>query len=157
MTWLLIAALLAIGMVLLFAEVAIIPGFGIAGISAIVFILAGGATAWVRYGPVWGMGSLILAGGLAIGIIVIAPRTRAGKGLVLRTAITSQHSGDSDYASLEGKAGVALTPLRPAGAADIGGRRVDVVTDGQFIDSGRKIKVVMVEGARVVVALSDSV
>jgi len=154
MMLLLIVLLMAIGMVLLFLEVAIIPGFGVAGVSAILCLLAGVVVAWTQYGAAWGMGSLVLSGVLAIGLITLAPRTRAGKELVLRATLTSE-PGDALHARLLGRAGLTLTPLRPSGAAEIDGRRVDVVTDGVFIDAGKNIKVVSVEGARVMVTFAD--
>ncbi|NLI12411.1 MAG: hypothetical protein GX425_07260, partial [Peptococcaceae bacterium] len=50
-----------------------------------------------------------------------------------------------------GKEGVALTPLRPAGSAEVEGHRLDVVTEGEFIRTGQRVKVIKVEGTRVVV------
>jgi Membrane-bound serine protease (ClpP class) len=41
--------------------------------------------------------------------------------------------------------------LRPAGKAEFGAALVDVVTDGEFLERGAKVRVVMVEGDRVVV------
>jgi membrane-bound serine protease (ClpP class) len=154
MMLLLIILLMAVGMVLLFLEVAIIPGFGAAGISAILCLLAGVVLAWVQYGAAWGVGSLVLAGGMALGLITVAPRTRAGKELVLSAALTTD-AGDGQKARLLGSFGVTVTPLRPSGAAEIDGRRVDVVTDGVFVEAGKSIKVVSIEGARVVVAPDD--
>ena len=154
MTLALVIVLMAVGMVLLFLEVAIIPGVGVAGVAAILCLLGGVAMAWLQYGAAWGMGSLILSGGLAMGLVTVVPRTRAGRELVLRDAITTQ-SGGERYALLVGRAGRTLTPLRPSGAAEIEGRRVDVVTDGVFIDAGTRVKVVSVEGARVVVTSAD--
>jgi membrane-bound ClpP family serine protease len=49
------------------------------------------------------------------------------------------------------RTGVAITLLRPSGTAFINGKRVDVVTEGALIDQGASIKVVAVEGMRVVV------
>ena len=57
---------------------------------------------------------------------------------------------ESDRLQL-GRVGVALSPLRPAGVADIGGSRVDVVSDGGFVSAGAAIEVTRVEGNRVVV------
>ena len=151
MTWMLIAALMAVGMVLLVAEVAIIPGFGVAGVSSALLLAGGVFLAWSRYGITWGVCSLLIAGLLAAGIIVIAPRTRAGRSLVLKAAITEQHPADG-LEALVGQTGVALSTLRPTGAAEIAGRRVDVVTDGDFVVAGSRIRVVSVEGNRVVVA-----
>jgi membrane-bound serine protease (ClpP class) len=44
-----------------------------------------------------------------------------------------------------------VSPLRPAGVADLGGSRVDVVSDGSFIDAGAPVEVIRVDGNRVVV------
>jgi membrane-bound serine protease (ClpP class) len=53
--------------------------------------------------------------------------------------------------SLVGRQGIAMTVLRPAGKAQIGEEFIDVVSDGPFISSGRKIEVLAVSGNRVVV------
>jgi membrane-bound serine protease (ClpP class) len=148
---LIVIALMACGMILLIAEVAIIPGFGIAGISAAALIVAGAAFAWSRFGVTWGVGSFLLSGAATLAILKIAPRTRAGRALVLSTEL-KKSAVDSKAAELEGKEGVTITALRPAGAAEIDGRRLDVVTDGVFVEAGRPVRVVSVEGARIVVA-----
>ena len=50
-----------------------------------------------------------------------------------------------------GDTGIALTPLRPAGTARIGERRVDVVAEGEFVERDAGIIVIACEGARIVV------
>lgn len=52
---------------------------------------------------------------------------------------------------LIGKTGVALTSMRPSGTALIEDERIDVVTEGTFIAKDQKVKVIKVEGSRVVV------
>jgi membrane-bound serine protease (ClpP class) len=145
----LVIALLTIGMVLLVAEIAVIPGFGIAGVSAAVLLLGGIGYAWAQFGPAWGVGSALIAAAATAGVLLWVPRTRAGKALVLADSLKNTKDA---HASLVGLEGVAATPLRPAGVAELGGRRVDVVTDGVFVEAGRAVRVVSVEGARVVVA-----
>ena len=54
-----------------------------------------------------------------------------------------------------GDTGTALTDLRPAGAASIGGKRVDVVTQGEYISKGQEIEVMLIEGQRVVVWMKN--
>ncbi|MBL9126358.1 MAG: hypothetical protein JNL97_01865, partial [Verrucomicrobiales bacterium] len=49
------------------------------------------------------------------------------------------------------QSGSALTHLRPSGTALIGGRRVDVITEGSMVERGSPVRVVAVEGMRVVV------
>jgi membrane-bound serine protease (ClpP class) len=54
-------------------------------------------------------------------------------------------------ADLMGKDGVALTDLRPAGTATIAGERVDVVTEGEYLNQGSAVRVIRSEGYRLVV------
>ena len=49
------------------------------------------------------------------------------------------------------KEGIALTILRPAGTVIINSERIDAVSEGGFIDQNAKVKVIKVEGARIVV------
>jgi membrane-bound serine protease (ClpP class) len=58
---------------------------------------------------------------------------------------------DAEKPELLDKTGTALTTLRPSGTALIDGRRVDVVTEGSMIERGTPIRVVAIEGLRVVV------
>lgn len=56
-----------------------------------------------------------------------------------------------ELATLIGQEGQAITPLRPAGKAAFGDYRVDVVTEGKFVDSGATVKVLRLRGGIVVV------
>ena len=57
----------------------------------------------------------------------------------------------SAKAGLVGKSGVAVTTLRPAGIAEIEGRRVDVTTAGEFIPKGSPVTVLKAEGMHILV------
>ena len=56
---------------------------------------------------------------------------------------------------LLGVEGITLTILRPSGTAIINDERIDVVSEGGFIPKNTKVKVVKVEGARIVVRESN--
>lgn len=60
-------------------------------------------------------------------------------------------SYDEALTDLAGKEGVSLTNLRPSGAARVDGKRIDVVTRGDYIEKGETVEVLKVEGSRVVV------
>ena len=81
------------------------------------------------------------------------PRTWVGRKLILRTDTSAEKLRGSvaDYPSLMDKEGVAVTLLRPAGMAQIEKQRVNVVTEGEIIEKGSRIKVVDVQGNRIVV------
>ena len=52
---------------------------------------------------------------------------------------------------IKDKEGIALTLLRPAGKAKINGKKFDVVTEGDYIQKNKKVKVVVISGKKIVV------
>ncbi len=78
-------------------------------------------------------------------------------GLFSKLILQDQATKDKGYhsslskESYLGKKGITLTPLRPSGSAEIEGERVDVITQGELIEPNVTIRVIEVEGVRVVV------
>lgn len=158
--------LIGAGLVLLLLEILVVPGFGITGILGLMCLFAGLVLSMVG-GPIrvsWQTGtivdaiervswSMLLTLALAIVALRFLPRTRTGKRLVLAstTSVESGYVSAKSDVSLLGQCGEALTALRPAGNARIGGRRIDVVTTGEYVDKGQPVRVVEVSAARVVV------
>ena len=68
-----------------------------------------------------------------------------------RTSASRASAPPSPSPGLGGAAGVALSDLRPAGIAEIDGRRIDVVSEGEYIPAGAAVEVVLDEGYRRVV------
>ncbi len=144
---------LIIGTALLALE-CFIPGVGVPGIAGAILDLVGIGILTSYIG--WYVIFIILA----IIIIVVACVTifakMASKGknpLILsqRTDKESGFSANEDNSSLMNKEGEALTQLRPSGIALIDSKRVDVVTDGEFLEAGAKIVVSDIQGRRVIV------
>jgi membrane-bound serine protease (ClpP class) len=146
----LIITLLILGAILLFLET-LLPGM-IAGIVGCLCLMAAVILGYRDFG--YQTGSLILAGvlvGLVIGTwcwLKFFPDSRLGKKFISQGS--SGELGVEKPELLNGT-GVALTQLRPSGTASISGQRVDVVTEGGLIERGAAVKVVAVEGARIVV------
>jgi len=155
--------LLAGGIALLLLEIFVIPGFGIAGVlgalamlAALLLTLTGEGASWQALLQAATQIALALVAAIAISLLLLRflPRTAVGRKLVLQTGLDAASGFTSAPASdheLLGQTGVATTPLRPAGMANIGGRRIDVVSRGEFIEPGTTVKVVNVEGNRIVV------
>ena len=81
------------------------------------------------------------------------PKSVSWNTLILSDNIvtTSGYSSDPDFAEIIGMNGKSLTDLRPSGTAVINNKRYDVVTAGEFIVHGAEIKVLKVDGAKIVV------
>ncbi len=154
--------LFSVGLILLTLEILVIPGFGIAGLSGIVMIVGSLYLSLVGRMPEMGdytVAAWSTAGAFALSIVGTfllvryLPRTPVFERIVLSTAEKAEHgyaSADSDI-SLMGVQGVALSALRPSGKATIAGKRVDVVSEGEFIERGQIVEVIEVRGARIVV------
>lgn len=155
--------LFGLGVLLLAVEVFVTPGFGIIGAFGVLSLLAGlalsllgpGSSAEATIGVISRvMVSLLVAAVAAIALLRVLPRTPFGRKLVLDTGMTA----DAGYVSppaadsaLLGCVGIASSPLHPSGLALIDGRRIDVVSEGEYIDAGEPIVVTRVDGNRVVV------
>ena len=73
--------------------------------------------------------------------------------LVLNASISTEdgYVASESRVELLGRKLIAYTDLRPAGVAILDNEKLDVVTDGDFIEKGNKIEVIRVEGMRIVV------
>ena len=146
--------LFILGMGLLILEV-FIPGFGLFGIAGILSMLA--SFYFVLGGNVsalnWLAVSIVAALTIFALLIKYLPSNPAWNLFVLKNKQENSegYSVTPDMTQYAGKAGVALTTLRPAGIALIEGVRIDVVTFGDYIDSGTNIVVVRVEGSKIFV------
>ena len=158
--------LVGLGLILVGLEIFFVPGFGITGILGIVALLGGLGLSLVGAGATWD--SMLTALGqvaLSILVAIIAalfllryfPRLPFGKRLVLEKKLPAEEgyasSPEEDRRWL-GKRGTTASDLRPAGIAHFNGERVDVVSEGDFIEAGQPIEVIRVEGNRIVVRLS---
>lgn len=147
-----VATLLIVGGGLLYAEV-FLPGL-IAGAIGLICLVVGVALSFSFFGASAGMGvTLFVVAGLAFGAYLWFTRfhnTKFAKKLISEGTIGDIGVDDQNRDLLE-QTGVAVTTLRPSGMARISGRRVDVVTEGQMIEKDTPVKVIAIEGMRVVV------
>ncbi|MFD2213907.1 NfeD family protein [Metabacillus endolithicus] len=146
--------LFILGIIFIIAEF-FVPG-GILGIVGFVSIIT---SLYVASGDFVHMTiSLLISFAVSITasillVKVFGKRMNIFKKLILRdsTNTESGYVSNVSRAELVGAEGVALTTLRPSGTAIISDERLDVVTEGGFITKGNKVKVVKVEGSRIVV------
>ena len=154
--------LFAIGIILLAFEVFIIPGFGIAGVSGIALIFVSLYLSLVGSLPspedfinaTYTIGlALIFTIITGYWIIKAFPRTSFFRKLTLAAVESSQegYTSSKTMSDMVGEKGVALNNLRPVGKAEINGRRLDVVTEGGYIEKDASVIVTEVDGSRIVV------
>ena len=162
------------GVLLIFFEVFILPGFGIPGIAGLLLLFGGMLGTFVGgdgglfpdspteqsnllYGLLTMILSLVSAG---VGMYFIAKHL--GSVPLLGRLILDDESdredrllsqipiGDTDIPPV-GAVGTSITPLRPSGRASINDKVVDVVSDLGYVDAGEPVRVVAADVYRVVV------
>jgi membrane-bound serine protease (ClpP class) len=150
---------LVIGGLMLMGIELFVPG-GIIGTIGVLCLLGAVGIGFSEFGPEIGwliaLGILVLLGIATYLWLKVFPRTRLGRRMTVDT-----HEGDfkampDHLDGLLGQEGVATTDLRPVGFVTIGGKRVDVVSVAGIIPRGTAVKVVRVEGFRVLVKAVES-
>lgn len=148
-------ALLGIGLALIVAEI-LFPSLGLLSVLAVACLVAG---VGVAFNESTAMGlNFLIAVAVAVPIVMMLgfklfPRSPMGKKMVAPGLSFEPEPGmtDRDRGSM-GRTGVVESTLRPAGIARIDGRRVDVISRGESIEVGARVRVIEISGNRLVVA-----
>ncbi len=168
--------LFAVGVGLVLVELFLVPGTLIAGIGGLIAIMLALFLSLQPFGlpanpwekeyltrNLWGLLFSILGG---VGLLMLAsrllPKIPLFSSILLEPkrpleAYSNAATQEQSHENLLGKQGPALTDLRPSGKMDLDGVPLDVVTDGRFIEKGCLLKIIQVQGNRImVVPASDT-
>lgn len=159
--WLTLGILLIIMAAVLLVVEIFVPSFGLLTCCALAS-LAGGiwlffkdstATGWVGVGI-----AIVVMPIVWIITYRVFPKTRFGKSVSLSGP--KRQRGDAipdtpDLLKMEGKTGVVISPLRPVGMCEFGGKRFECVAETGFVEKGKNIVVIDVEGTQLTVRLSE--
>jgi len=167
------------GIGLILAEIFLIPGFGVTGVSGIALVMVSLVMIFTRRvvpepgnpNPVlWrDLGVAISNVGVAfVGSILVAmvvffflskflPKVPVANRLMNVASLSEQTplEAEGEGLALVGRTGRCLSMLRPAGKAAFDDELYDVVTEGDFIGKNRLVTVVRVDGRRIVVREAD--
>ncbi|MDD2612283.1 MAG: NfeD family protein [Bacteroidales bacterium] len=162
--------LFIIGMILLFMEVFVIPGFGVAGILGILFILCGltfalidNATFHFSLQGLDGVTEPLLLVSLSIIAAVLiclwlSTKIGHGNGVFRKLALTSVQNNEEGYIGVPmetkdmvGKTGVTDTVLRLSGKVRIGDKMYDAISEYGFIEKGENVRVTRYESGQIYV------
>jgi membrane-bound serine protease (ClpP class) len=156
--------LFIVGVILLIVEIFVIPGFGITGILGIILMVAA-----LFFGLITDI-DIATTNAISIAIIQLAstfvltaiviyfiwkflPKSQTFNKLILNENLKSKsgYTAKPEIENLVGKVGKSITDLRPAGSILIDNQRIDVVTEGDYIEKDNDVIVKKVEGSKVIV------
>ena len=146
-----------IGVGLLILE-AFMPGFGAPGITGVVLEIITLVMTWFEHGPVATLAMLLIV--LLVLAIAISTSLRSithgrlSKSSLVHSETESNEEGyrsTQDLSVFVDKEGVTSSVLRPTGIADFDGVRLNVSSEGEFLAAGTKVRIIKVEGAKVLV------
>lgn len=153
------------------AIVLLVIGFGL---LATEFFVPGGIIGFLGLAAIFG--SILLAGGdfqtTAVAILIALIVATAGMVILLkffgkrlhlfdRIILNDATDTESGYVSnvnrteLVGQTALTMTALRPSGTIKLNDERIDAVSEGRFVDPGKQVKIIKVEGSRIVVREID--
>ena len=151
--------LFILGIIFCVIEMAM-PGFGIFGVLGLIMIVLAIILRMVAGGNAWMLLFMVLISGALIGTAFAVVGRSIKKGKLSKTEIfsvgtavsTGVTEGTKDFTNLVGTTATTLNALRPVGQARFeDGSIVDVIAHNGFIEANNQVKVILVEGQRVVV------
>lgn len=152
---LLAPAIFVLGIILLGVEIFLIPGFGVTGILGIIGIVS---SIFISFGiNNIAAATLVIFISLIVDIVLIIliarffVKSKDLKRNVILDSDTSGYNSSVSYNDLLNKEGIADTFFRPSGYIIIDDKKYDAISEGEFIDKGSKLKVILVEGNKIVV------
>ncbi|MCK5861956.1 MAG: hypothetical protein KAH38_05695, partial [Candidatus Hydrogenedentes bacterium] len=161
--------LVCIGVALMLAEVLVIPGFGVAGMSGILCLMLGIYMSLTRVTVPeysWDLmrlrdaGVTIMVAGFMFSALMLLtwrffPQSRLARKLILSEAQFAEAGyvvqTEADIRASVGLQGTATTMLRTAGRGRFANKTYGVMTRGEFIEKGQPIEIIQAEGNRYVV------
>lgn len=146
----LIVALIIIGLVLLLAEILLIPGVGFAGILGVLSMGGSCYIAFHDYGTTTGLIVLAIIILILILFLIWVLRAKTWERMSLKTNITSK-AVVPEVSVTVGDKGKAVTRLAPMGNARFGDHLIEVTSMGGIINTGEEVEVVMLEDNKVFV------
>lgn len=153
---LVIIILLGLLALLLFAvEALVMPGFGVAGVGAAVCTVVADILVYTEYGGAAALVALFVSVAVVLLFFWWLSRSKTLERMELKSTIGSTAATADQLAVRPGDEGRALTRLALIGNAEIGGRRVEVKSAGEFIDPGTPVVVTEVSEALIVVRRRD--
>ena len=149
--WIVISALLLIGISLIIVEIVFIPGTTVVGLLGVVFTITGVVVSYSHFGNQIGFYILIGVGITTAVAVYFSFRSGAWSRFALHSKVEGKvNEGMLDFLKI-GDEGVAVSALRPMGKGSFHEKVVEVKTSGSYLDQGNKIRIVSIQQTQITV------
>jgi membrane-bound ClpP family serine protease len=149
--WVIIIALLAIGLGLIIVELVFIPGTTVVGLLGLIFTVVGIVISYRHFGDQIGLYILIGTSATALATFFFSFRSGAWSSFSHKSAINSKVNEGMLKPLNVGDQGTTRSALRPAGTAEFGDKNFEVRTTGSFLESGTRVKIVQIQANQIIV------
>lgn len=151
MNTILLILLVVAGVALLIAELFLLPGFGLAGITGFVCLVGAVVYAFLCMSPTVGYATLVAVLLLSATAIYAFLKGKTLDKMALETDITAKVDLTSELNINVGDKGLCVSRLAPMGKVRINGQEVEGKSQGSFIEAGTEIEVLAIDGNKVIV------
>lgn len=155
--WIILAIFLFLLCAVLLAAEVFVPSFGLITVCSLA-CLAGGIAIFFKLSPTAGWAGVAAAVVMIPSTLVFAykifPKTNFGKTVLLGMPHIQKGAGIPDSQELAkrlGQKAVTITPLRPVGMCDFSGTRLECVAESGYVEKGKTVEVIKVEGTQLTV------
>ena len=148
--------LFVLGIIFCVIEV-FLPGFGFFGISGMCMIALGIVLRLIMGGDAWMLMYMLLIFAVILVLLFVVLSKVIQKGNKTKNSIfhsstavpEDRTEGTKDFSAFIHKVGTTQTVLRPIGKAIFDGEVVDVVARDGFIEKGKAVQVIFVQGQKI--------
>jgi membrane-bound ClpP family serine protease len=150
--WLVIALLIALGLILVIIEVVFIPGTTVVGVLGVILTIAGVIFGYTSFGSTIGF-LILVSTSVALGLLFYYSfRSSSWDKFALKTSIDSKNNEGFLESFSVGEEGTCLSTLRPIGKAEFNKRVVEVASeDGGYVEAGTRVQIKEVSASGIIV------
>lgn len=142
--WVTVISLILFGLALIVAEIIFVPGTTVVGILGFIFLIIGVALSFNYFGGEIGWTTVGITAVVSGLILYYSFKANVWGRFSLKSSIDSKvNEGETDSVTV-GMEGQTVSVLRPVGKALLGEKTFEVKTLGEYLESGRRVRVIQV-------------
>jgi len=142
--WITVISLVLLGLALIVAEIIFVPGTTLVGVVGFGFLIVGVGLSFRYFGTETGWITVGVTSVASGAILYYAFSANVWGKFSLKTSSEGKvNEGELDELKV-GAEGLTVSALRPIGKAELNNKTFEVKTQGEYLDSGKRIRVIKI-------------